>query len=254
MRFNPSHLSPLALRNASETMPLLKAGDSHPAVVDLQAALAQWINQSITAECGRNNEKGCDMPGQLDGSGYFGAATLATVLVLQKKSGLKDDGEVGKNTWAALGLEGSNSRPTSSELGPAPKDAAPIPSVDSLKGVTAKASSEGKPAIKKDEIAKAETPITKRAWFYPVVIGGGILLIGGAFLTVRKKGGMTRARANNPWGLDGMEYELAKLRQEQIKKDYKEAQGGGDLKKYALPIAVVLGVGAVAYVFTRKKG
>ena len=188
MRFNTSHLSSLALRNASETLPLLKAGDSHGAVRDLQHALKGWIWTSTTEECGVNNAKGCDSPSSIDGSGYFGAATLATVLAFQKAKGLKDDGKVGEKTWEALGLEGSNSRPGSSELGPAPADAAPLPSVDSLKGVTAKASSEGKPAIKKDEIAKAKTPITKRTWFYPVVIGGGILVIGGIYLSTRKRG------------------------------------------------------------------
>jgi len=169
-------------------MPLLKAGDSHGAVRELQHALKGWIWTSTTEECGVNNAKGCDSPSSIDGSGYFGAATLATVLAFQRAKGLKDDGDVGKNTWTALGFKGSNSRPPSSEIGPAPADAAPIPSVDSIKGVTTQASSEGKPAITKDEIAKAKPPITKRAWFYPVVIGGGILLIGGIYLSTRKRG------------------------------------------------------------------
>jgi len=197
MRFNPSHLSALALRNSrAAVLPLLKAGDSHVAVKTLQDKLKQWIWTSSTEECGWQNEKGCDTPSSIDGGGYFGAATLATVLAFQRSAGLDDDGKVGKKTWEALGLEGSNSRPGSSELGPAPKDSAPIPSVDSLKEVAKEGIKKGKAVISKDEIDKARVHFTKQPWFWPtVIVTAAVLAAGGILLTGKKGKGSKRRRA-----------------------------------------------------------
>jgi len=99
-----------------------------------------------------------------------------------------------------------------------------------------------------DEQVELFAPLATTDWkkYWPLAAAGV-----GAIAVVML---MRKSKAkSNPWDLGGMEYELVKLRQGQIKKDYKEAQGGGDLQKYALPIAAVLGVGAIVY-SSRKKG
>lgn len=67
------------------SMTTLHKGDSGPSVSELQRILV---------------DKGYD----LDVDGKFGAQTYAAVRTFQAKAGLKVDGIVGPNTWAALGV------------------------------------------------------------------------------------------------------------------------------------------------------
>jgi Putative peptidoglycan binding domain/D-alanyl-D-alanine carboxypeptidase/LysM domain len=55
-------------------------------------------------------------------SGEFDAQTVAAVKAFQRAQRLVDDGRVGKNTWAALGLAGAGDRPP-----PPPTEAPPAP-------------------------------------------------------------------------------------------------------------------------------
>jgi len=182
MRFNPSPYSPedpdlgdYGIMLNPTGLPTLKAGQSHRAVHDLQGALKRWIWSSTTKECGVNNAKGCDSPASIDGAGYFGAATKATVLAFQKAKGLGVDGIVGPNTWAKLGLQGSGGEAPKSELGPPPSNAAKIPSAATLTKSGDDATRKGQPALSKDAL---KPKFYEQDWFLPVAIGGGILFLG----------------------------------------------------------------------------
>jgi peptidoglycan hydrolase-like protein with peptidoglycan-binding domain len=99
----------------------------------------------------------------------FGSETHDLVQDFQLLKGLGVDGKVGKNTWAALDRPGvhvyeySGSGSTSQKLTASGDDA-------TRKGIAAKAKG-----------------ITEQPWFWPVVAGGSILLIGGTLLYIRKK-------------------------------------------------------------------
>ena len=177
------------LRNPS--LPTLRAGQSHKADQDLQSALKKWIWTSTTKECGVNNEKGCDSPSSIDGSGYFGAATKATVLAFQKAKGLGADGIVGPNTWDKLGFKGSGGEAPKSELGPPPPNAAKIPSTEKLTASGDDATRKGKPALSKDAL---EPKFYEKPWFLPVAIGGGVLVLGLLFVFSSKQGQIITAR------------------------------------------------------------
>ena len=167
------------------SLPTLRAGQSHKAVADLQGALKRWLWTSTTKECGVNNEKGCDSPSSIDGSGYFGAATKATVLAFQKAKGLGVDGIVGPNTWAKLGLQGSGGEAPKSELGPPPPNAAKIPSTATLTKSGDDATRKGQPALSKDAL---KPKFYEQSWFLPVAIGSGVLVLGILALTLSSGG------------------------------------------------------------------
>ncbi len=100
----------------------------------------------------------------------FGGDTDSLVRDFQQVSGLGVDGVVGKNTWAALDRPGIHVYEYSGS--------SYSPSTLLI--------STGDDANRTGIAAKAKG-ITKQPWFWPVVAGGGVLLIGGILLRARKK-------------------------------------------------------------------
>jgi len=84
---------PEPIEPPADTLPILRKGDSGPAVVKLQELLPKWID------------------------GNFGSTTDALVREYQRSQGLAIDGVVGEQTWAALLDEDTVPVPPPSENG-----------------------------------------------------------------------------------------------------------------------------------------
>ncbi len=82
--------------------PILRMGDSGPAVEELQRALSEALGVDIAVD------------------GDFGPATKAAVVAFQNREGLKADGVVGPLTWGALedGDDGAEDAPAGPRLPP----------------------------------------------------------------------------------------------------------------------------------------
>lgn len=107
----------------------------------------------------------------------FGSETDSVVRDFQLLKGLGVDGKVGKNTWAALDRPGVHVYEYSGSMG-----------LLGLQGsISQRLTASGDDATRKGVAAiTVGTGITKQPWFWPVVAGGSILLIGGTLLYIRK--------------------------------------------------------------------
>lgn len=162
-RFNPSPYSPMARRNkeAGRTyitvVGTISKGASGPDVATLHDALKAW-NSFEAADFSQGYSS--DLL-----TNKFGSKTKEVVKSFQKDKGLSVDGVVGKNTWAALDgyptdhvyeYSGSSSSPSSPSLN---------------------LTTSGDDSTRVGIAAKAKG-LTQKKWFWPVVAGGGVLLIG----------------------------------------------------------------------------
>ena len=169
-RFNPSPYSPrvdlgnyglTAGRTYITVVGTISKGASGKAVATLHEALKAWdsweaadFSQGYSSDLLTNK---------------FGSKTKEVVKTFQKAKGLGVDGVVGEKTWAALDgyptdhvyeYSGSSSSPSSPSL-----------------NLTTSGDDATRKGIAAKESAK-EKGITKQPWFWPVVAGGGVLLIG----------------------------------------------------------------------------
>ena len=102
--------------------------------------------------------------------GHFGPKTETAVEDFQKDNGLQQDGIVGSNTWSKLSTASITFAVQSDSGSP-----------------STKLTASGDDATRKGIAAiPVGIGLTEQPWFWPVVAGGSILLIGGTLLYIRK--------------------------------------------------------------------
>ena len=171
MRFNPSPYSPempdlgnyglMAQRNAAQLVSVLRQGARGGDVVKLHEALdsnnprRRYVTDANAAE-------------EMYDS-YFGPKTKNAVEAFQKDKKLGVDGIVGKNTWDALGTANTKFSTTGATATTAPTVTASGDDATRIAGVLP---------------IQEKTGLTSKKWFWPVAIGGGVLVLGVLALTL----------------------------------------------------------------------
>ncbi len=173
MQFHPSPYSPkspdlgnyglTAQRTQGVIVETLRQGDSGGDVAYLHEALdSNSPRRRYVTNAGAISEMT---------STTFGPKTKDAVKAFQKDNGLSVDGIVGPNTWKSLSTSS-----TTFEV------------KDSTKtGPSLTLTASGDDATRVGPAAAKAKGITKHPWFYPVAIGGGVLLLGGIILLTRRK-------------------------------------------------------------------
>ena len=175
MRFNPSPYSPempdlgnyglMAQRTTSQLVSVLRQGARGGDVVKLHEALdSNNPRRRYVTDAGATAE-------MIDS--YFGPKTYLAVRAFQKDHGLGVDGKVGKNTWAALGTANTKFSTTGATV---PEASSPISKVTASGDDATRVA--GVPPIPE------KTGLTSEKWFWPVAIGGGVLVLGLLALTL----------------------------------------------------------------------
>jgi hypothetical protein len=179
MRFNPSPYSPempdlgnyglMAQRNTSQLVGVLRQGARGGDVAKLHEALdSNNPRRRYVTDANATEEMY---------ESYFGPKTKIAVEAFQKDKKLGVDGIVGKNTWDALGTVNTKFSTTG----------ATAPAVTaSGDDATRRAADPGFNPFE-DESEK----VWQKPWFWPVAIGGGVLVLGVLALTL--SGGRSQA-------------------------------------------------------------